>query len=165
MSEEDKVVVRLMFRGGQARPGPRTSQLGPLGVPIGKVVQEINKLTKEYEGMKVPVEIVVDPKTRQREVRLGKIPTSVLILKKLGLKKGAHNPRHEVIGNLSIRDVIEIAKQKLPDLNTDDLKAAVKTILGTMLSMGVNCENKDPKECIKEIDEGKYDDVFKEFEE
>ncbi len=158
---DDKVVVRLMFRGGQARPGPRTSQLGPLGVPIGKVVQEINKLTKDYSGMKVPVEIVVDPKTREREVRIPKIPTSVLILKRLGIQKGAHAPGRETVGNLSIKDVIEIAKEKLKDLNTDDLKAATKTILGTMVSMGVTCEGKHAKDCIKEIDEGKYDEYFK----
>jgi large subunit ribosomal protein L11 len=85
--------------------------------------------------------------------------TSELIKKAVGIQKGGSDQKKPV-GDLSLDEVIEIAKQKMKDLMSKDLKAAVKEVLGTMLSMGITCEGKNPKEIIKEIDEGKYDDKF-----
>ncbi|NPA85867.1 MAG: hypothetical protein GXO42_00445 [bacterium] len=88
--------------------------------------------------------------------------TSELIKQRLGIETAAHAPRREWIGNLSMKDVVEIAKQKYPDMLAKSLKAAVKEVLGTCGSMGVMVEGKDPKIVIKEVDEGKYDDLLKE---
>ena len=86
--------------------------------------------------------------------------TAELIKKKLGLETAAHSPRKEWVGNLSMKDVVEIAKQKFDDMLAKTLKAAVKEVLGTAGSMGVTVEGKDPKIVIKEVEEGKYDDLI-----
>jgi len=85
--------------------------------------------------------------------------TIELIKKAVGIQKGGSDQKNPV-GDLSLDKVIEISKQKMEDLMSKDLKAAIKEVLGTMLSMGITCEGKNPKEIIKEIDEGKYDDKF-----
>ncbi len=83
--------------------------------------------------------------------------TSDLIKKAAGIQKGGSDQKQPV-ADLSIDKVIEIAKQKMDEMTAKGLKEAVKEVLGTMVSMGVRCEGKHPKEVIKEIDEGKYDD-------
>ncbi len=156
-----KKVVRVMVVGGKATPGPPIGPaLGGLGLNIGQVVKEINDKTREYAGMKVPVEIEVDLETRQFEVRVGTPPTSMLILKELGLEKGSSDAGGKKVGNLSMDQVVKIAKIKLNDANTKDLKKVVKQILGTALSMGVTVEGKDPREVQKEIDQGVWDQAI-----
>jgi len=90
--------------------------------------------------------------------------TAELIKQRLGLETAAHSPRREWVGNLSIKDVIEIAKQKYNDMLAKTLKAAVKEVLGTAGSMGVTVEGKDPKIVIKEVDQGLYDDIIAQYE-
>ncbi len=156
-----KKVVRVMVVGGKATPGPPIGPaLGGLGLNMGQVVKEINDKTKEYAGMKVPVEIEVDLETRQFEVRVGTPPTSMLILRELGLEKGSSDAGGKKVGDLSMEQVVKIAKIKLNDANTKDLKKVVKQVLGTALSMGVTVEGKDPREVQKEIDQGLWDQVI-----
>jgi len=161
-----KEEVEVLIEGGKADPGPPLGPaLGPLGVNIQEVVEEINRKTKDFEGMEVPVKIIVDTETREFEVKVGSPPTSAIIKSELGIDKGAHEPRHETVGDLSMEQVIKIAKMKFDDLLSYDLKTAAKEILGTCGSMGVTVEGKDPKEVQKEIDEGKWDDLFEKYEE
>jgi large subunit ribosomal protein L11 len=162
----EKRVVDLVVSGGQATAGPPIGPaLGPLGVNVVAIVNKINELTKEYAGMKVPVKVIVDPETKSFEVQVGIPTTSALIVKEAGIQKGSGKPNSEKAGNLSIMQVIKIAKIKKGSLLAKSLKAAVKEIIGSCVSMGITVDGKDPKAVLREIDEGKYDDVIKSAEE
>ncbi|HEC96128.1 MAG TPA: 50S ribosomal protein L11 [Euryarchaeota archaeon] len=153
-----KQVVEVLVEGGKATPGPPLGPaLGPLGVNVAQVVKAINDATKEYEGMKVPVKIIVDPATRQFEIEVGTPPTSALILKEIGAEKGSSNPKTEKVGDLTIEQVIKIAKLKKKDMLSYTLKNAVKEVLGTCVSMGVTVMGKDPREVQKMIDNGEIE--------
>ncbi|CAB3287777.1 50S ribosomal protein L11 [Methanocaldococcus lauensis] len=160
-----KEVVEVLITGGKATAGPPLGPaIGPLGVNVMQVVKEINEKTKDYEGMQVPVKVIVDTETRKFEIEVGIPPTTALIKKELGIETAAHEPRHEVVGNLTLEQVIKIAKMKMDSMLSYTLKNAVKEVLGTCGSMGVTVEGKDPKEVQKEIDAGVYDEYFKEDE-
>ena len=88
--------------------------------------------------------------------------TADLIKQKLGLEKGSGTSGTEWVGNISMKDIVEIAKQIKEKSMAKNLKARVKEVVGTCLSMGVLVENKNTKEVIKEIDEGVYDELIKE---
>jgi len=131
-------------------------------VNVPAVVAKINEMTKDYAGMRVPVKIIVDVETKEFEVEVGVPTTSALIVKELGVEKGSGAAGTEIVGNLTMQQVIKIAKIKRPQLLAKTLKAAVKEILGTCVSMGVTVENKDPRVIQREINEGMYDDLLKE---
>jgi len=158
----DKKTVELLVAGGQANAGPPLGPaLGPLGVNVMAIVNKINELTKDYSGMKVPVKVIVDPETKEFEVTIGTPTTSALIVSELKIEKGSGTPNTQKVGDLKIEQVVRIAKMKRPELLAKDLKGATKEILGACVSMGVTAENKDPREVQKEIDQGKYDEIFK----
>ncbi len=160
--EVPKKVVKVMIEGGKATPGPPLGPaLGGLGLNMGQVVKEINAKTKEYAGMKVPVEIEIDLETKQFEVRVGTPPTSMLILKELKADKGSSDAASKKIGDLKMDQVVKIAKMKLDNANTKDLKEVVKQVLGTALSMGVTVEGKDPREVQRDIDSGVWDKMIR----
>jgi len=155
--------IKLLVEGGDMKPGPVLSQkLGPVGVPINQVIQKINELTKNFNGLKVPVELEIDMKTKDIAVKVLSPPVSELLKKELGAEKGSGDHKQIKIANASIEQIISIAKTKLPGLLSRNLKAAVKTILGSCVSLGILVENKSPKEVISEIDEGKYDKEIQE---
>jgi large subunit ribosomal protein L11 len=157
----DKKVVELLVSGGQVNAGPPLGPaLGPLGVNVMMIVNKINELTKDYSGMKVPVKVIVDPDTKGFEVTIGTPTTSALIVSELKVEKGSGTPHSAKIGNLTIDQVIRIAKMKQPELLAKDLKGAAKEILGVCVSMGVTAEGKDPREVQKEIDTGKHDAIL-----
>ncbi|MEM1538906.1 MAG: 50S ribosomal protein L11 [Candidatus Bathyarchaeia archaeon] len=161
----EKKVVELLVSGGQATAGPPLGPaLGPLGLNVMAVVNKINELTRDYAGMKVPVKVIVDPQTKEFEVNVGVPTTSALIVSELKIEKGSGSPKAQKVGNLSIEQLIRIAKIKRPELLSKSLKSAAKEILGTCVSMGVTVEGKDPKEVIREIDEGRYDQIFAKSE-
>ena len=156
-----KKVVKALVSGGQATAGPPLGPaLGPLGVNVLAIVNKINEVTKNYAGMKVPVKITVDAETKEFEVSVGTPTTSALIVSELGVSKGSGTPKTEKVGNFSMTQVVRVAKIKRSELLARDLRAAVKEVLGSCVSMGVTVEDKDPREIQKEIDEGKYDAVF-----
>jgi large subunit ribosomal protein L11 len=157
----DKKIVELLISGGQANAGPPLGPaLGPLGVNVMMIVNKINELTKDYAGMKVPVKVAVDPDTKDFEVTVGTPTTPALIVSELKIEKGSATPHTAKVGNLTIDQVVRIAKMKRPELLAKDLKGAAKEILGACVSMGVTAEGKDPREVQKEIDEGKHDEIF-----
>ena len=161
----EKKVVEALVSGGQATAGPPLGPaLGPLGVNVLAIVNKINEITMHYSGMKVPVKIIVDPETKEFEVSVGTPTTSALIVSELRVEKGSGKPNTEKIGNLSMEQVMRIAKVKGTELLAKNLKTAVKEVLGSCLSMGVTVENKDPREMQKEIDEGKHDSLFEKEE-
>ncbi|HDN81222.1 MAG TPA: 50S ribosomal protein L11 [Methanomicrobia archaeon] len=155
-----KTTIESLVDGGRASAGPPLGPaLGPLGINIGKIIEEINKKTKDFEGMKVPVKIIVDEK-KNFEIVVGTPPTSSLILKELNLEKGSQKPGSEIVGDMSIEKVLKIAKMKREGMLSEDIKSNVKEVLGTCLSIGVNVDGKNPKQVIEEIDEGKYEEII-----
>ncbi len=155
--------VEALIEGGKATPGPPLGPvLGPLGVNIPKIIQTINEKTKNFEGMKVPVKIMVDPVSKSFEITVGTPPASALILKELGVEKGTGKKSEKIAGNLSMQQIKKIVEMKKDSLLGANIKKMAKEIVGSCVSVGVTIENKEPKEVLKEIDEGKYDDVLKD---
>ncbi len=153
--------VEALVEGGKASAGPPLGPaLGPLGVNVMEVVNTINEKTKDFAGMKVPVKVIVDPKTKSFEVEVGTPPVSSLIFNELGIEKGSGAPSTHKVGNLTMDQVIKITKMKYSSLLGKNLKKKAKEVIGSCISIGVRVEGKDPKEVIKEIEDGKYDDKF-----
>ena len=161
----DKKVVELLVSGGQATAGPPLGPaLGPLGVNVMTIVNKINELTKDYAGMKVPVKVAVDPDTKEFDVSVGTPTASALIVSELKIEKGSGTPNTAKVGDLNMEQVLRITKIKRHELLAKNLKVAAKEILGSCVSMGVTVDGKDPREVQKEIDEGKYDEIFSKSE-
>ncbi|MCW4034582.1 MAG: 50S ribosomal protein L11 [Candidatus Bathyarchaeota archaeon] len=159
----EKKVVEALVSGGTATAGPPLGPaLGPLGVNVLAIVNKINEITKDYAGMKVPVKVIVDTDNKEFEVSVGTPTTSALLVSELGVGKGSGVPNTEKIGDITMQQAVKIAKMKSEDVLGSTLKAAVKEVLGTGVSMGVTVEGKDPREVQKDIDDGKYDDLLKE---
>lgn len=157
----EKKTVDALVNGGQATAGPPLGPaLGPLGVNVLAIVNKINELTKDFAGMKVPVKITVDPETKQFEVTMGTPTTSALIVSELKIEKGSGTPNVDKVGNLSMAQVIGLAKKKRLELLAKSLRLAAKEVLGSCVSMGVTVEGRDPREAQREVDEGKYDSLF-----
>uniref|UniRef100_A0A7C4S5K0 Large ribosomal subunit protein uL11 n=1 Tax=Geoglobus ahangari TaxID=113653 RepID=A0A7C4S5K0_9EURY len=147
-------VVEVLVPGGKATPGPPLGPaIGPLGLNVKQVVDEINKVTKDFDGLPVPVKIIVK-EDRTFEIEVGVPPVSALIKKELGIEKGSKATGKEFVGNLTLDQVIKIAKTKHKQMLSYDLKSAVLEVLGTAVSMGITVEGKHPKEVQKEIKEG-----------
>ncbi|OGJ11897.1 50S ribosomal protein L11, partial [Candidatus Pacearchaeota archaeon RBG_16_35_8] len=154
--------IKLLVDGGSMAPGPALSQkLGPLGINVNQVIQSVNEATKNFKGLKVPVELEVDPSTKNFDVKVFSPPVSELLKKELGVAKGSGMQKKITIYNASIEQIISVAKTKLPNMLSKNLKAAVKTVVGTCGTLGVLVENKTAVEVEKEIDEGKYDAELK----
>jgi large subunit ribosomal protein L11 len=161
----EKKTVELLVNGGQANAGPPLGPaLGPLGINIMAVVNRINELTKDYAGMKVPVKVSVDTENKTFEVTVGTPTASALIVSELKIEKGSGTPNTAKVGDLTMEQVVRIAKIKSPQLLAPNLKSAAKEMLGTCVSMGVTVEGKDPREVQKEIDAGSYEELFSKSE-
>jgi len=157
------MIIKLLVEGGNMTPGPALSQkLGPMGMNVNQVIQKVNEATKDFKGLKVPVELDVDALTKEFEVSVFSPPVSELIKKELGIEKGSGMQKKVQTANASIEQIISVAKTKLPNLLCKDLKAAVKTVVGSCVSLGVLVENKPAVEVEQEIDEGKYDKEIQE---
>ena len=155
--------IKLLIEGGAMKPGPALSQkLGPAGIPINKVIDEVNKATSSFKGMKVPVELEVDMSSKNFEVLVFSPPASELLKKEAGITKGSGLQNKAKAGNLSIEQIISVAKSKMPNLLCKDLKSAVKTVAGSCTSLGILIENKTPQEIEQLIDEGKFDKEINE---
>lgn len=153
--------IEVLVDGGKASAGPPLGPaLGPMGLNIMQVVKDINDKTKAFAGMKVPVKLIIDPKTKKYEISVGTPPASALILKELGIPKGSGNARADKVGNLTIEQVKKIAAMKETSLLGNTVKARSREIIGTCASMGVTIEGKEPVAVLKEISDGKYDDSF-----
>ncbi len=155
--------IKLLVDGGSMKPGPALSQkLGPAGIPINKVIEKINEETKNFKGMKVPVELEVNTKTKTFEIQIFSPPVSELLKKEIGATKGSGAHKKQQIGNISIEQVISVAKTKMPNLLCRSLKTATSTVAGTCASLGILIENKSAIEVVHEINQGKYDKEIKE---
>jgi len=157
------MIIKILAEGGNMVPGPALSQkLGPAGVNVNQVIQKVNDATKDFKGLKVPVELDIDLGTKEIEVKVFSPPVSGLLKKELGIEKGSREQKTIHPANASIEQIISVAKSKFPDMLCNDLKSAVKSVVGTCVSLGILIENKSAAEIEQEIDSGKYDNEIKE---
>lgn len=130
-------LVKLQVPGGSCTPAPPVGPaLGQHGANIGEFVKRFNDATAARKGVILPVEITIYT-DRSFDFIIKQPPASVLVRMKLGLEKGSKNAKADKVGQLTRTQLREIAKEKMPDLNTDDLEAASRIIEGTARNMGV----------------------------
>ncbi len=130
--------VKLHIPAGKATPAPPVGPaLGQQGVNIMDFCKNFNALTaKAGEGMIIPV-IVTVYQDRSYTFITKTPPASILLKKAAGLAKGSGVPNKDKVGKVTMAQIEEIARTKMPDLNTEDIQAAVRTVLGTARSMGI----------------------------
>jgi len=158
-----KETINLMVKGGQATAGPPLGPaLGGKGINVGQVVQQINEKTSAMKGMDVPVKVVVDLEAKSFEITVGLPPSSALLLKEAAAEKGSGAAGVKIVSALKIPQLIKVAKIKSDVLTGKTLKEKVIELAGTCKSIGVKVEGKDPREAIKEIKAGVYDNIIKE---
>lgn len=137
MAKKVKTIVKLNLPGGEANPGPPAGPaLGQHGVAIMDFIKQFNERTKDKKGDIIPVEITIY-QDRSFSFITKKPPVASLIKKAIGLEKGAEKTGREKVGKLTEQQVEEIAQEKMPDLNTNDLETAKRIVAGTAKSMGV----------------------------
>ena len=150
--------VEVLVPGGRATAGPPLGPaLGPLGINVKAVVDDINKKTAEFNGMSVPVTVMVDDK-KNVTLKVGIPPTTALVMKEAGVEKGSGTPSTQAVGNLPLEAVIRIAKMKMESMLSYDLKTAVKEVMGTCVSVGVTVEGKTAKQAIAAVNAGEWDE-------
>lgn len=134
-----KTTVKLQIPAGAANPAPPVGPaLGQHGVNIMEFCKQFNEKTKNMEaGMTIPVVITIY-EDRTFSFILKMPPVSALIKKAVGIAKASGVPNKDKIGKLTMKQVEEIAKQKLPDLNTRKIESAKQMVIGTARSMGVD---------------------------
>jgi len=130
-------MVKLQIPAGQATPAPPVgTALGPHGVNIMDFCKQYNAMTQQQAGQIIPVEVTIY-EDRSFSLVTKTPPAAVLIRQKAGIEKGSGEPNRNKVGTLRRAQVKEIAEIKLPDLNANDVDAAMKIIEGTARSMGV----------------------------
>ncbi|HYY70886.1 MAG TPA: 50S ribosomal protein L11, partial [Nitrososphaeraceae archaeon] len=151
----DKKTVSALVTGGEASAGPPLGPaLGPLGINVLQVVNTINDKTKDFSGMKVPVKVEVDPDTKKFTVEVGIPPTTALIAKEAGITKGSGTAGKDYVGNISMENIVKIARMKIDISYAIDLKNAAKEIIGSCVSSGIKIENKPAKEIYADVNNG-----------
>ncbi len=133
MSKKIAKVVKMELPGGEAKPGPK---LASAGVVMPKFCTDFNAKTADRKGQTVPVIITAyEDKTYSMEIKTS--PTAELIMKAVGIQQGSANPKTTKVGKITKAQIKEIAEYKMPDLNANDIEAAMKTIEGCAINMGV----------------------------
>jgi large subunit ribosomal protein L11 len=137
MAKKIKTILKLNLQAGSANPAPPVgTSLGPHGINIMDFCNKYNETTKDKKGQMIPVEITIfEDRTFEFVTKLP--PVAEIIRQTLKIKKGAADVKREVAGTLSDDQVKAIATEKLGDMNTTDLNAAINTVKGTARSMGV----------------------------
>lgn len=137
MAKKIKTFIKLTIKAGEATAAPPVgTALGPHGLPIMDFVRAFNEKTTDMKGNVVPVVITVY-EDRTFSFIVKKPPVAQMIKKALNLEKGAQTPGTQTVSKLSRAQAQKIAEDKMPDLNTKDLEAAIKIVQGTARSMGV----------------------------
>lgn len=137
MAKTIKTIVKLQIPGGTATPAPPVGpSLAQHGINIGEFIKQFNDATKDKKGTIVPVEITVY-EDRNFTFKLKSPPASDFLKKAASIEKGSANPLSQKVGKATKAQIQEIAKQKMEDLNTDDLEKATKIIEGTAKQMGI----------------------------
>ncbi len=141
MAKKIMGVVKLQIAGGKATPAPPVGPaLGQYGINMMEFIKSYNEKTANQVGSVVPVEITIY-EDRSFTYVLKTPPASELIKKAAGVPKGSGKPNSEKVGKLTREQCQQIAETKMPDLNANDIEAAMKIIAGTARSMGITVEN------------------------
>ncbi len=140
MAKKIKIVLKLNLAAGEATPAPPVGPaLGQHGVPIMEFIKEYNAKTAKMKGQIIPAVITVfEDRSFTFVTKLP--PVAAMIKKKLSLQKGSGKPNTEKVGKLTKIQLEEIAKEKMADLNANDVQAAMKIVAGTARSMGIDVE-------------------------
>ena len=137
MAKKVVAIIKLALSAGKATPAPPVGPaLGQHGVNIAAFCKEYNSKTIEKIDLIIPVEISVY-EDKSYSFILKTPPASILLIKAANIKKGASTPNKGVVGSINEIQLEEIAKIKLPDLNTKNLKSAIKIVRGTANNMGI----------------------------
>lgn len=140
MAKKVQAIIKLHVPAGQANPAPPVGPaLGQHGIKIMDFCQAFNDQTKEKQGLILPVVIQVY-EDRSFSFKIKSPPSSILLKKACGIAKASGEPNKEKIGKVSKKQVEEIAKTKMKDLNARDMPQALKIIEGTARSMGIEIE-------------------------
>ncbi|VVB80662.1 50S ribosomal protein L11 [uncultured archaeon] len=154
--------IKLLVDGGAMKPGPAIAQqLGPMGINIGKVISEVNTATSMFKGMQVPVNLDVDAKTKSFTVKVLTPSVSALIKKEAGIELASGERKKYQVGNISIEQLISVTNQKFSSMLAKDFRSALKSVIGSCMTMGILIESQDPKEFLQNLEAGKYDKEIK----
>jgi large subunit ribosomal protein L11 len=141
MAKKVKTIIKINLPAGAATPAqPLGPALGQHGVAIMEFVKAYNDKTASMKGQVVPAVITIY-EDRSFTFEIKKAPVSEMIKKTLGIEKGSGKALRESVGTLTKTQVEEIAKEKIDDLNTNDLEAAKRIVEGTARSMGIKVES------------------------
>ena len=137
MPKTPKAIIKLQIKAGQATPAPPVGPaLAQHGLNISEFCQKFNDATQDNQGFKIPVEISAY-EDRTYDFILKQPPASELLKKIAGIEKGSGKPNKSKVAKITKQELEKVAKQKMPDLNTDDTEQAMKIITGTAKSMGI----------------------------
>ncbi|MFA5358382.1 MAG: 50S ribosomal protein L11 [Patescibacteria group bacterium] len=137
MAKKIKTIIKLQITGGAANPAPPVGPaLGQHGLNIGEFCSKFNEATKQMSGDVIPCEITVF-EDRTYTFILKTPPAAELLKKAAGISKGSGKPLQEKVGSVTKNQIREIAEKKMPDLNANDIDAAMKIIEGTARQMGI----------------------------
>jgi large subunit ribosomal protein L11 len=125
-----------------------------------EVINAINDKTKDFEGMKVPVTVSIDPDTKKWEIEIGIPSAAALILKEAGIQKGSSTSGTDWVGDVGMDSVVKVAQIKIESSYATSIKSVAKSIIGTCVPLGIKIEGKTPKEITAEINDGKWDEKF-----
>lgn len=138
MAKEIKAIIKLHIQAGKANPAPPVGPaLASQQVNIAEFCKAFNDATRELGDFKIPVDITVFT-DKSYTFKLHQPPVAQLIKKAIGLDKGSGTPNKKKVGKITRAQLEEIAKQKMSDLNTTDMDAAVKILSGTARSLGID---------------------------
>lgn len=155
-----KITIPAIVEGGKANAGPPLGPaLGPLGVNIGGIIDEINKRTAAFSGTKVPIKVIVDKVNKTFEIEVGSPSTGELLKKELGVEKGRKGGPDDpkTVGDLKFESVVKVARMKEGGSLVRNVKQGAKEVLGTCVSLGITVEGKDAREIRKAVDAGEFD--------
>lgn len=132
-------IAKIELIGGQAKPGPA---LASIGINMAEFTKQFNDKTKDRIGKVVPC-VITAFNDKSFTFILKTTPTTMLLKEAAKIEKGARNPKIDRIGKISKEDAIKIAEYKMPDLNANDIEAALRLIAGTAKQMGLEIEGVD----------------------
>ncbi len=137
MAKPIKTILKLQLPAGAANPAPPVgTALGPHGINIQEFCKKFNDATKDMTGDIVPAEITIY-EDRSFDFKLKTPPASALLKKAAGIEKGSGDQIKNKVGKVTREDIRKIAERKMPDLNADNIEAAMKIIEGTARNMGI----------------------------
>lgn len=155
MAKKVEKVIKLQLPAGKATPAPPVgTMLGPVGINLNEFCTKYNDATKDKMGSIVPVEISVY-EDRSFDFVLKTPPTPSLLLEVAGIQKGSVKGANDIVATITKDDLRKVAEIKLPDLNTNDIEAAMKIVAGTARNMGIAVKGLNDAELAEQAEEAK----------